>query len=67
MNGFEIVRNCSAFVDGNEKHYKAGETVIPFGAEIRALNELVEYGLAKVYTPSQKNKVTKVVRPSKTK
>jgi len=67
MNGFEILRNCSAVLDGKEKHYRAGEMIVPFGSEIRTLSELVDAGLAKAYAPSQKTKQTKVVRASKTK
>jgi hypothetical protein len=67
MNTFEILKNCSGVVDGKERHYKAGETIIASTAEVRQLVDLVDAGLAKVYATSQKNKVTKVTRPSKTK
>jgi fructose-1,6-bisphosphatase len=67
MNTFEILKNCSGVVEGKERHFKAGEMITPNQSEVKQLSELVYYGFAKIVATSQKNKVTKVVRPSKTK
>jgi len=67
MNTFTILKNCSGVINGKERHFKAGEEIVPTTAEVMQLVELVDNGLAKVTSTSQINKVTKVVRPSKTK
>lgn len=67
MNTFEILKNCAGVVDGKERHYKAGEQIVPTTSQVRQMVELVDAGLAKIVATSQLNKVTKVARPSKTK